>query len=138
MHLSRRQPKPTTPRCQFAERALVLGGVTGDAPPNSPGNRVCDERRSVARVSVDLWIEEWSDDNSYYCRQVINISPAGVCFRHGMPYVERSLVRLCFDSPNGPHPIVIVVRVVWVASDANRFLIGYELVDASNIVSKVT
>ncbi len=62
------------------------------------------ERRSEARVSVDLWVESEEGEATYFQRAG-NLSAGGAYFTQTMPHPVGTKVRLRFTLPDGPDEI---------------------------------
>lgn len=74
-----------------------------------------EERRSLARIPVDIWTEQRKGGETVF-RQLGNISAGGVYLEHGFSHPEGTRVSLRFELPGADAPVEVdaeVVRAVW-------------------------
>lgn len=74
------------------------------------------DRRSAARTPFDIWIEETSDQATYFQRSA-NLSAGGLYLENGIPQPVGTLMSLRFALPDDPAPIRLTAEVVRVETD---------------------
>ena len=72
--------------------------------------RVLD-RRTAARVPLDLWVEE-EKGNELYFRRTGNVSIGGIYFEQTIPHALGSKVKLRFSLPGSPDVIEALGEIV--------------------------
>lgn len=84
-----------------------VAGVRGDGPR--------DERRKEARIPLEMWVEETTDNERYF-RRAGNLSRGGLRLDHTIPLPEGTVVNLTFTLPGDATPVVISGEIVENAS----------------------
>ena len=73
------------------------------------------ERRSEQRVTIDLWVEEHTDDALYFQRAT-NLSTGGLFLERTLPHAPGTLVEIDLRLPGDAHPLRVKGEVVPVQS----------------------
>ena len=74
------------------------------------------DRRTAARTPLDIWIEETSDQATYFQRSA-NLSAGGLYIENGIPQPVGTRMQLRFSLPDDATPIRIGAEVVRVEND---------------------
>lgn len=86
------------------------------------------DRRRFIRVPVQVWVEQWTDRETYH-QQSSNLSMGGVYLERTVPLPEGTLVNLRFSLPGDGRPVTCKGRIVFPRSEADAFGMGLEFVD---------
>lgn len=85
-------------------------------------------RRRFLRVPVQVWVEQWTDRETYH-QQSSNLSLGGIYLDRTVPHPEGTLVNLRFTLPGEERPIVCKGRIVYPRGAEDDFGMGLEFVD---------
>ncbi|MDP3275523.1 MAG: PilZ domain-containing protein [Deltaproteobacteria bacterium] len=69
------------------------------------------ERRNEARVTVDLWVEEHSDDALYFQRAT-NLSTGGVFLERTLPHAAGTRIEIDLRLPGDAVPLRVTGEVI--------------------------
>ncbi|MEO6953731.1 MAG: PilZ domain-containing protein [Polyangia bacterium] len=75
-----------------------------------------NDRRSAARTPFDIWIEETSDQATYFQRSA-NLSAGGLYVENGVPQPVGTQMALRFSLPDDATPIRVTAEVVRVEKE---------------------
>lgn len=84
----------------------------------TPSVRRRNDRRRDARVSINIWVEEFQGDDLYF-QQAGNLSVGGVFFERTIPHPTGTQVKLRFSLPDSDGVIETVGEVVSERSDVD-------------------
>ena len=88
-----------------------------------------DERRKEARIPLEMWVEETTDNERYF-RRAGNLSRGGLRLDHTIPLPEGTVVNLTFTLPGDATPVVISGEIVENASPEDLRM-GVKFVDVN-------
>jgi len=80
--------------------------MTGERQP--PGHQ---ERRKGARIPIEMWVEERTENERYY-RRAGNLSRGGLRLEHTIPLPLGTTVHLSFTLPGDSVPVDVVCVIV--------------------------
>lgn len=69
------------------------------------------ERRQTARIPLEMWVEETTDNERYF-RRAGNLSRGGLRLDHTIPLPQGTLVNLTFTLPGDSGPIEVSGEIV--------------------------
>ena len=78
----------------------------GDAPPR--------ERRQTARIPLEMWVEETTENERYF-RRAGNLSRGGLRLDHTIPLPQGTQVNLTFTLPGDSEPVAVSGEIVSTA-----------------------
>lgn len=90
------------------------GGRAGDSGRPGDSGRTGRERRNSARIPIEMWVEELSDDGQVY-RRAGNLSSGGLYLDKTIPIPVGTTVQLRFRLPGedgGVDPMTVTGVVV--------------------------
>jgi uncharacterized protein (TIGR02266 family) len=80
-------------------------GESGSGDPNQR------ERRQTARIPLEMWVEETTDNERYF-RRAGNLSRGGLRLDHTIPLPQGTLVNLTFTLPGDSSPVEVSGEIV--------------------------
>lgn len=80
----------------------------GQSGSDDPNQR---ERRQTARIPLEMWVEETTDNERYY-RRAGNLSRGGLRLDHTIPLPQGTLVNLTFTLPGDSAPVDVSGEIV--------------------------
>ena len=80
-------------------------GESGSGDPNQR------ERRQTARIPLEMWVEETTDNERYF-RRAGNLSRGGLRLDHTIPLPQGTIVNLTFTLPGDSTPIDVGGEIV--------------------------
>ena len=88
------------------------------------------ERRRFIRVPVQVWVEQWTDQEMYL-QQSANFSRGGIFLERTIPHPEGTLLNLRFTLPEDDRPIECRGHIVYpkAGEDFGMGIQFYELDD---------
>jgi PilZ domain-containing protein len=107
----------TSRSCARRIRWLPFGTVMRNEQPG-PGRAAAkgdNERRSSARLPVEMWVEELTDGSQVF-RRAGNLSRGGMHLDHTIPTPLGTRVRLRFTLPGDNVPVVVTAEIVSIAT----------------------
>ena len=69
------------------------------------------ERRQTARIPLEMWVEETTDNERYF-RRAGNLSRGGLRLDHTIPLPQGTLVNLTFTLPGDSAPVEVSGEIV--------------------------
>ncbi len=96
-----------------------------DRPESSPD---FEERRTSARIPVEMWVEE-STDRELYFQRGANLSVGGIFLERTIPHARGTVVSLQFTLPNDTSPIKVKGEIVNVGEASNELGMGIKFLD---------
>lgn len=94
------------------------------------GSVANEERRTSARIPVEMWVEEATDRELYFQRGA-NISEGGIFLEHTIPHTLGTEVSLRFVLPGDDEPIKVKGEIVNVNDDQPGLGMGIKFLDLS-------
>jgi uncharacterized protein (TIGR02266 family) len=82
-----------------------MSGNSGD------GEQKQEERRQAARIPLEMWVEETTDNERYF-RRAGNLSRGGLRLDHTIPLPQGTVVNLTFTLPGDSTPIEVSGEIV--------------------------
>jgi len=86
------------------------------------------ERRSSARIPVEMWVEE-STERELYFQRGGNISRGGIFLEHTIPHAKGTVVSLQFTLPDDTAPIKVRGEIVNVGEAASELGMGIKFLN---------
>lgn len=83
----------------------MADGQPGD---KNPAQR---ERRKTARIPLEMWVEETTENERYF-RRAGNLSRGGLRLDHTIPLPEGTVVNLTFTLPGDSAPVAVSGEIV--------------------------
>jgi len=97
-------------------------GQTGNGPTQG-------ERRQAARIPLEMWVEETTDNERYF-RRAGNLSRGGLRLEHTIPLPQGTVVNLTFTLPGDSTPVDVSGEIVSnAAPDDLRMGVKFTKVD---------
>jgi uncharacterized protein (TIGR02266 family) len=90
-----------------------------------------DDRRSSARLPIEMWVEELTDGSQVF-RRAGNLSRGGMHLDHTIPIPVGTRVRLRFTLPGDNLPIVATSEIVSIATN-NVLGMGVKFIDVDPV-----
>ncbi|MFA6034707.1 MAG: PilZ domain-containing protein [Myxococcota bacterium] len=87
-----------------------------------------DNRRSCARVEVEVWVEERHGTGNMYLVMSANISEGGMFLDKTIPHPAGTLVRLKFFLPGTERPIACLGEIVHPGTGQGQLGMGVRFV----------
>ena len=94
------------------------------------GSTANEERRTSARIPVEMWVEEATDRELYFQRGA-NISEGGIFLEHTIPHPLGTEVTLRFVLPGDEEPIKVKGEIVNVNHERPGLGMGIKFLDIS-------
>lgn len=69
------------------------------------------ERRQAERISLEMWVEETTDNERYF-RRAGNLSRGGLRLEHTIPLPQGTHVNLTFTLPGDSTPVDVLGEIV--------------------------
>jgi uncharacterized protein (TIGR02266 family) len=69
------------------------------------------ERRQTARIPLEMWVEETTDNERYF-RRAGNLSRGGLRLDHTIPLPQGTVVNLTFTLPGDSTPVEVSGEIV--------------------------
>ena len=69
------------------------------------------ERRQTARIPLEMWVEETTDNERYF-RRAGNLSRGGLRLDHTIPLPQGTAVNLTFTLPGDSSPVEVSGEIV--------------------------
>jgi uncharacterized protein (TIGR02266 family) len=91
------------------------------------GSKDDHERRTSARLPIEMWVEELTDGSQVF-RRAGNLSRGGMHLDHTIPIPVGTRVRLRFTLPGDNIPIVVASEIVSIATN-NVLGMGVKFID---------
>jgi uncharacterized protein (TIGR02266 family) len=104
-------------------------GDDGTRSQASPGS----ERRSSARVPVEMWVEDITDGGLVY-RRAANLSRGGLHLDQTIPLPLGSRVKLRFTLPGEPAPLTVTGQIVSISAQ-DKLGMGLKFVDVDPAIA---
>lgn len=98
--------------------------MSGERQPPGPEQQ---ERRKAARIPIEMWVEERTENERYY-RRAGNLSRGGLRLEHTIPLPVGTTVHLSFTLP-GDDVAVDVAGVIVSTSGPDALAMGVKFVD---------
>jgi hypothetical protein len=73
--------------------------------------RARQERRQAERISLEMWVEETTDNERYF-RRAGNLSRGGLRLDHTIPLPQGTCVNLTFTLPGDSTPVEVLGEIV--------------------------
>lgn len=89
------------------------------------------ERRSSARLNVELWVEQATDRELYFQRSA-NISEGGIFLEHTIAHPRGTEISLCFHLPEDTDAIVVKGEIVSVGAVGSELGMGIKFLDLTS------
>lgn len=86
----------------------IPAGHGGQSDGDGPRPR---ERRQTARIPLEMWVEETTDNERYF-RRAGNLSRGGLRLDHTIPLPQGTLVNLTFTLPGDSVPVEVSGEIV--------------------------
>ncbi len=83
----------------------MSGGQSGSRGPAR------EERRQAERISLEMWVEEKTDNERYF-RRAGNLSRGGLRLDHTIPLPQGTHVNLTFTLPGDSTPVEVLGEIV--------------------------
>jgi uncharacterized protein (TIGR02266 family) len=94
-----------------------------------PDNKTAfEERRSSARIPVEMWVEE-STERELYFQRGANLSVGGIFLERTIPHVRGTVVTLQFTLPNDTSPLKVRGEIVNVGEASSELGMGIKFLD---------
>jgi len=90
-----------------------------------------EERRSSARIPVEMWVEE-STERELYFQRGANISVGGIFLERTIPHVRGTVVTLQFTLPNDTSPLKVKGEIVNVGEATTELGMGIKFLDLAD------
>ncbi len=74
------------------------------------------ERRSSARIPIEMWVEEFSDDAQVF-RRAGNVSRGGLYLDHTIPIAVGTTVGLKFTLPGDDQAVTVAGQIVSINAE---------------------
>lgn len=88
------------------------------------------ERRRTARIPLEMWVEETTDNERYF-RRAGNLSRGGLRLEHTIPLPQGTKVNLTFTLPGDDAPVDVSGEIVSSAGpDDLRMGVKFVKIDA--------
>jgi uncharacterized protein (TIGR02266 family) len=86
---------------------MAAGQPGRGSPPPS-------DRRKTARIPLEMWVEETTDNERYF-RRAGNLSRGGLRLDHTIPLPQGTVVNLTFTLPGDSAPVIVSGEIVSTA-----------------------
>jgi uncharacterized protein (TIGR02266 family) len=84
----------------------------GQRPGQGQGiGRLMIERRNDARISLEMWVEETTQNERYF-RRASNLSRGGLRLDYTIPLPKGTAVNLTFTLPGDARPVTVTGEIV--------------------------
>ena len=87
----------------------MSGGDSSNRGPHA------GERRQTARIPLEMWVEETTDNERYF-RRAGNLSRGGLRLEHTIPLPQGAMVNLTFTLPGDDKPVEVAGEIVSTAA----------------------